>query len=118
MTVPSDTPPSDTAAAIAAYGEAVYCYVDRDGVIVKTNSRFDGMQPADFIGLRLADFMAEPSRSEYLSLLERTLKHGEVGSYTNVITSSSGESRWFNRVSPWRQDGNIIGAVMVGNRLE
>ena len=102
----------------ALQSETVFCYVDCDGIIVKNNCHFDGMQPDDFIGLRLSDYMLEPSRSEYLALLERTIKHGEVGSYFNVIASPSGESRWFNRMSPWRQNGKIIGAVLVGNRLE
>ena len=34
----------------ATLGPATTCYVDCNGVIVKTNSRFDGMTPEDFIG--------------------------------------------------------------------
>ncbi len=101
----------------ATLGPATTCYVDCNGVIVKTNSRFEGMTPEDFIGLTLADYIAEPSRSEYLLLLHRAVQFGEVGSYTNTIVSASGTTVWQNRISPWRDNGRIIGAIMVGNQL-
>ena len=98
-------------------GSATTCYVDCNGVIVKTNSCFENMKPEDFIGLTLADFMEEPSRSEYLQLLTGAIERGEVGSYNNVIISASGKSLWHNRISPWREDGKIIGAIMIGNQF-
>lgn len=98
-------------------GPATTCYVDRDGIIVKTNSRFDGMKPEQFVGVKLADFMLEPSRSEYLQLLARAIHYGEVGSFTNVIESDSGLSHWQVRICPWREDGRIIGAIMIGNQM-
>ena len=101
----------------AKLGPVTTCYVDSNGVIVKTNSRFDGMKPEDFIGLTLADYMEEPSRSEFLQLLQRALQYGEVGSYTNTIVSESGKTVWQNRISPWRDNGRIIGVIMVGNQL-
>lgn len=98
-------------------GMTTTCYVDSRGVIVKTNSQFEGMKPEDFIGLTLADFIKEPSRSEYLALLRQAVEQGEVGSYINTIISASGETVWHNRISPWREKGKIIGAVMIGNQL-
>lgn len=98
-------------------GSTITCYVDCHGVIVKTNSRFEGMKPEDFIGLTLADFIEEPSRTEYLQLLSAAIERGEVGSYDNTIISASGKTQWNNRISPWREDGRIIGAVMIGNQL-
>lgn len=98
-------------------GSTITCYVDAKGVIVKTNSRFENMKPEDFIGLTLADFIEEPSRSEYLRLLRGAVEHGEVGSYENTIISASGKSQWHNRISPWREGRKIIGAVMIGNQL-
>lgn len=98
-------------------GPATTCYVDRDGIIVKTNSHFDGMKPEDFIGLRLADFIEEPSRTEYLQLLAAAISYGEVGSYRNTIISGNGKTVWQNRICPWRENGRIIGAIMIGNQL-
>lgn len=103
-------------------GPATTCHIDAEGRIVKTNSRFDGMQPADFVGLKLEDFLAEPSRSEYLKLLRRAVQYGEVGSYQNVVESPKGagasrQTVWYNRVSPWREGNTIVGAIMIGNQL-
>ena len=98
-------------------GAATTCYVDCKGVIVKTNSRFENMKPEDFIGLTLSDFMEESSRSEYLKLLSAAIERGEVGSYNNTIISATGKSHWHNRISPWREGGKIIGAIMIGNQL-
>ena len=98
-------------------GAATTCYVDCKGVIVKTNSHFENMKPEDFIGLTLADFMEEPSRTEYLDLLRKAVEQGEVGSYNNTIISATGKSHWHNRISPWREGGKIIGAIMIGNQL-
>ena len=75
------------------------------------------MKPEDFIGLTLADFIEEPSRTEYLDLLRKAVEQGEVGSYNNTIISASGKSLWHNRISPWREGGKIIGAIMIGNQL-
>jgi PAS domain S-box-containing protein len=98
-------------------GPVITCYVDRDGVIVKTSSRFDGGSPEQFIGLTLADFIQEPSLSEYRRLMKCAIERGEVGSYPCTIRSESGLSQWQVRCSPWREDGKIIGVVMVGNQI-
>lgn len=98
-------------------GPAITCYIDHNGVIVKTSSRFDGGKPEQFIGLTLADFIEEPSRTEYKRLVQGALDRGEVGSYPCTIRSESGLSHWQVRCSPWRESGKIIGVVMVGNQL-
>jgi PAS domain S-box-containing protein len=98
-------------------GPVITCYVDRNGVIVKTSSRFEGGKPEQFIGLTLADFIEEPSRTEYMRLLKGAIERGEVGSYPCSVRSESGLSQWQVRCSPWRENGKIIGVVMVGNQL-
>ncbi len=98
-------------------GPVTTCHVDREGLIVKTNSRFEGMQPEHFVGLRLSDFIEEPSRSEYLQLLRNAVEKGEVGSYVNTIVSPTGNSQWVNRICPWREEGKIVGAIMIGNQI-
>ncbi len=88
--------------------------VNRDGTILFVNHTVPGLSVAQTIGTRAFDYVPPASQDRLRQIFDQVFQNGDSFSYEIAGTGPHGTLSWYStRISPIRQNGQIVAAIMI-----
>lgn len=92
--------------------------VDRDGLIRYTNRLEPGFSRDEVIGMQAESVLLPGSKRAFREASLSVLSGGENAEYEAEVTLPDGTVAWYrSQMSPYRDDGEITGVVLVAENI-